>query len=134
MGIALYGFQSIFSFVATELPSNSTDPGILKFCFLVISFLNFNNRHSQWACLDFGFLLIIGPGFSSLSSCGSRHLNRLLPYLHHYSQIYVPPATWNHNSDLTKRFHPLINSDWFGDRHRLKSCSKTALELSLGLS
>lgn len=43
MGIALYGFQSIFSFVATELPSNSTDPGILKFCFLVVSFLNCNN-------------------------------------------------------------------------------------------
>ena len=45
MGITLYGFKSIFSFVATELPSNSIDPGILKFCFLVVSFLNFNNRN-----------------------------------------------------------------------------------------
>ena len=94
--ITLYDLQSIFNFVATDIPSNNTEAWILKFCFLVgfvFFFLKFNDRNvkminlwencfffflcilqTQWACLDFDFLLLTGTGFSSLSSSGSGHL------------------------------------------------------------
>lgn len=85
-----------FHFVATDIPSNNTEAWILKFCFLAVFSLKFNDRNvkminlwekffflcilqTQWACLDFDFLLLTGTGFSSLSSSGSGHLNPLLP-------------------------------------------------------
>ena len=106
--ITFYDLQSIFNFFATDIPSNNTEAWILKFCFLVVFFfsLKFNDRNvkminlwenccfffflcilqTQWACLDFDFLLLTGTGFSSLSSSGSGH-KPPFPSLHHYSHV-----------------------------------------------
>ena len=102
--ITLYDLQSIFNFVATDIPSNNTEAWILKFCFLVVFFHKFNDRNvkminlweifflcilqTQWAYLDFDFLLLTGTGFSSLSSSGSGHLNPFSqPPPLHYSHV-----------------------------------------------
>lgn len=58
--ITLYDLQSIFNFVATDIPSNNTEAWILKFCFLVVFFLKFNDRNVKminlWEnCLVFFF-------------------------------------------------------------------------------
>lgn len=72
------------------------------------------------------FHLTIAPCSSSLSSCGSGHLMPLLPTtITILTLTFLLSPTWNHDPDLTSRFSPLVNSNWFRDRHRIQSFSKT---------
>ena len=139
--ITLYDLQSIFNFVATDIPSNNTEAWILKFCFLVVFFHKFNDRNVKMINLweiffSMHFTNTVGISWFWLPSVNRNwiFLSQLKwfwaskppsPNLHHYTTVMFPPATRNHDPALTNRFHTIVHSNWSGDRHRLKLLSKT---------
>ena len=86
-------------------------------------------KRTQWAYLVFGY-----PAFLPFDNSTLVFLSHFMwfwasklppPNLAHHTHLYVPPAKWEHDPDLTNGFHPLVNSECFGDGHRMKSFRKT---------